>query len=652
MKVELNSGRLVMRPEKPRDYTIVKDVPGAEYESGIARWVAPHSSASHKVLVKLGLMPNNIAAPTNGEVQIYKLKNTLVLESPIQYAGLAKAFPDRRFWQPSQGKVGAWIFSPTASNIAHAIKAFPDARWDEASTVLRLEVEKQISISRLMAEAKNAAEASSLKSPDYKFNAEFPPFAHQEHVFTLSRDSEEFALFMEMGTGKTRVVIDTATYLFQQGKINGVIVICPNSIKSTWTEEIEKMAPEWSTHDVTMWQSGAGKKVLDKLHGFMMKESGTSLKWFVTNVEGYSTGKLFEKAADFAALHKCMIVIDESSRVKTPSAKRTKNITKLGRKAKYKRIMSGTPVTQGPLDLYGQFRFLDPHILGYGSYYAFRNRYAIMGGFQQKAVVGYSYVEELVGLVDPYTYRVLRADCIDLPEKVYQKLTIQLGPEQRRAYDQMKNDMLTDLGEHKVSVTIVITQLLRLQQIVGGFLPVTTHNDLTMLSETHTEKIEGKNAKMDTLTEFLQEGDQSAKAIVWARFRAEIDMIADTLREKFGVESVVEFHGGTSADARTKARLDFQDPTSPVRFFIGQTETGGLGITLTAASLVVYFSNSFSLESRLQSEDRAHRIGQTKTVTYIDLVAEKTLDAKLLKALRAKKNLADLVTGDNVSEWV
>ncbi len=583
-------------------------------------------------------------------IRIEKFGNNLALLSPFETADLARSLPDRRYWKPDYGEGhGAWIFAPTSANVVRADEVFPDAEWSEPAAAIRRGVVKQ----KINADVLRESKRTGLRAPDFKFNRAFPPFQHQEEVFALSRDLPEFALFMEMGTGKTRIEVDTATYLRAKGSIDAVLVVCPNSVKDTWVEEVAQMAPEWSSHEVVVWSATAKKVQREAIVTFLDPGGeGVALKWFIVNVEGLSSDRAFDVCQRFLQLHRCLMIVDESSRIKTPRAKRTKNVIKLGKLAPFRRVMSGTPVTQGPLDLYTQFKFLDPYILGFSSFYTFRNRYAVMGGFNMKQVIGYSNLEELVELIDPYSYRVTRAECIDLPPNVFERLTVDLGKEQRVAYDQMKKDMVADHAGQRVSVTLVLTQMLRLQQIVGGFLPITVYNDLTELEETHVEPIRGVNAKMVALVEFLDDLDRRSRVIIWARFRAEIQLITETLDDRYGSDTWVEFHGGVKTTDRTAARRAFQDASGPTRFFVGQTETGGLGITLTAADTVVYYSNSFSLESRLQSEDRAHRIGQDKTVTYVDMVARNTLDAKLLTALRSKKNLADLITGDDWREWI
>lgn len=585
---------------------------------------------------------------TDDSIRIERFGKQLALVAPFSARDDARAFPDRRYWKPGYGEGGAWIFAPSAGNVQHALESFPEADWSTAAGRVRDEVVEQ----RQTAEVMRAARDGVLRAPDFKFNTEFPPFEHQETVFALSRAHAEFALFMEMGTGKTRIIIDNAVYLHQMGSIEAVLVVAPNSVKETWVEEIERMAPEWSSHRVAVWSAHAKKRQRQEVDELIHGDADGALRWLIVNVEGLSTDRLYEVAMEYVQRHRAMVVVDESSRIKNPKAKRTKAAFKLGQAAAYRRIMSGTPVTQGLLDLYAQFRFLNPLILGFSSYYAFRNRYAIMGGFNQKQVVGYSNLDELTDTIEPYSYRVTREECIDLPPKIFETRTVELTKDQRRVYDEMKRNMLTEVEGQTVTATIVLTQLLRLQQIVGGFVAVKGRDDLTMLETHEVRGIPGKNAKLEALLELVDDLPEDEHVIIWARFRAEIALIADALRERYGDESVGEFHGGTPQRERDHVRRSFQRLADPLRFFIGQTETGGLGITLTAAGTVVYFSNSFSLESRLQSEDRAHRIGQEKTVTYVDIVAKSTLDRKVLQALRAKKNLANMITGDEWRSWI
>jgi len=323
--------------------------------------------------------------------------------------------------------------------------------------------------------------------------------------------------------------------------------------------------------------------------------------------------------------------VDESSRIKRPGAQRTKVITKLSNLCKYRRIMTGTPVTKGPEDIYSQFKFLDPQILGYDSFYSFKARYCIMGGFENKQIVAYQNVDELTKNIEGHSFRVLKKDCLDLPDKIYQRYPVELSEKQRKLYDQMRKTYIAELEGEQIDAPATITRLLRLQQIVCGWFP----------TETEVKPIEDKNPRLNALLEILSDID--SKVIIWARFKADLKAIEHALGSL-----AVAYHGEVSNDARADAVERFQNDPK-IRYFVGQPQSGGIGLTLTAADYAVYYSNSFDLETRLQSEDRCHRIGTKNNVTYIDLEAPKTVDTKIIKALRSKKNLADVITKDPIS---
>lgn len=457
---------------------------------------------------------------------------------------------------------------------------------------------------------------------------------------------------MEQGTGKSKVVIDTACALWEDDRIDGVIVVAPNSVKTNWvTEEI----PLHTWPGVAYMAGWWGGKASDRLRFYGAAGApDTHLPWLVVNIEALSArGDAYDACEQFLKDRRVLMVVDESSKIKH-LVKRTRSVWQLGKLAYFRRICTGTPVTQSPLDLYTQFRFLDESILGFPTYTAFKNRYALFDtrfGFPK--LIKYMNLDELQTRIAPHSYRVMRADCLDLPPKIYQKLEVELAPEQRRCYNQMRDRMLVELGGRTTSATIILTKLLRLQQIVGGFLPfdpIETEPGPIVPAPHTTEAVPGANPKIDALLDLMEQ--VQGRVIVWARFRAEINAIVDALADRYGDESVVQFHGGVSDEFRTAARQSFQDPTSSVRFFVAQTETGGYGLTLTQARTVVYYSNTFSLEARLQSEDRAMRIGQANSVTYVDLVARDTLDIRVLKALRQKQDLASLVLAEPVKEWI
>jgi len=340
------------------------------------------------------------------------------------------------------------------------------------------------------------------------------------------------------------------------------------------------------------------------------------------------------------------MAIDESTTIKNPKAKRTKTMVKLGKFAKFRRIMTGSPVTKSPLDLYSQCEFLNPQLLGFPSYYSFCVRYANMikrssGSHTYHQILGFQNLDELSEILKSFSTRVLKEECLDLPEKVFTTRRIEMTPDQKRMYKEMKKYAMTVINEEgdSVSATVVITQLLRLHQISCGFA---TSDDGAIT------KI--PNNRLNELMSILEETD--GKVILWATYRHDIQLLEEEISKAHGPESVVTYYGDTTVEERREAVKSFQDPNSPVRFFIGNPSTGGYGLTLTEANTVIYYSNSYDLEKRLQSEDRAHRIGQTKSVTYIDLIAEGTVDEKIVKALLNKQNIANQIMDEEWKEWL
>lgn len=640
--------RVSLSPESSFLLPHIRALPFRRFDSQTLEWVIPLVMENWDLAASRGLtLFDGIERPsTRGSEVVAGPRGMLLLRVAPTRENIdrCRSIPDARSWNQS---LNGWTVKPTRQNVEFINESWPDIHWSAEAQDLAQSTEAPAVQSK--SQLLGLMEAASR---DFKFHT--TPYQHQLEAFALSRDAKVFALFMEQGTGKTKVTIDTAGYLYVHGKIDRILVICPRSVKSTWLEEVATHLPSYINRRVLVWASGKTKQAdLDELEG---KRNDQALRFLIMNIDAVNTTNGIRAAEEFLARGRGLAAVDESSKIKSHTAKRTKAIWKLGKKAEYRRILTGTPVTQSPLDVYSQFAYLDPNILGFSSYYPFRNHFALLGGFQNRQVLKYVNLHELQDLVTPYSFRVTRDECLDLPEKIFQKRTVDLSDEQRRLYDEMTNSMTATLEENRqVTTALVLTQLLRLQQIVGGFLPhVLTpeeaEKDPTRITAGEYRPIAGQNPKLDALLETVEEGQ--GKFVIWAHFRAEIDLISRSLRQLYGDDSVREFHGGIPDVMRTEARQSFQDKASPVRFFVAQTETGGIGITLTAAHNVVYYSNSFSLESRLQSEDRTHRIGQTEHVTYTDIVAAKTIDEKLARVLRRKLGLANVITGDNWKEWL
>ena len=457
-----------------------------------------------------------------------------------------------------------------------------------------------------------------------------------------SWNKENFAYFMEMGTGKTKVLIDNLAMLYDKGKVDAALIIAPKGVVKTWYEqELPTHLPNHIQNVTVLWQPNITKGQQEKLDTLFEIES--ALHIFIMNVEALSTDKGVKFASKFLNSHKTLMAIDESTTIKTPSAKRTKNIIGLGKTAKYRRIMTGSPITKNPLDLYSQCEFLDPWLLDFTSWYAFRNRYAEMKtihvhGRSIQVVDRFQNLSELSETVKTFSDRVLKEDCLDLPPKNFTKRHIILTHDQRKIYEQMKKAAMAVLNGKVTTTMTVLTQLMRLHQITCGHF--TADDGSVQLIP---------NNRITELMNILEETE--GKVIIWANYQRDVNQIIKTVTEKYGKESIVDYYGLTPQEDRQDNIRKFQNG-SECRFLIGTPQTGGYGITLTKANTVVYFSNGYDLEKRLQSEDRAHRIGQNKNVTYIDIICEDTVDEKIVEALRKKINIASEVLGEELKDWI
>ncbi len=491
---------------------------------------------------------------------------------------------------------------------------------------------------------------------DFIFKLE--PYAHQLEGFLMSRDAKDWALLMEMGTGKTKVGIDTAAWLYQNDKIDMMVVVAPNGVHENWIDrELPKHMVDQANYRGAVWQAGMGKRKTAAMEDMLYDREHPGLKVLAMNVEAFgSTDKATKLLRKLCNMFRVMLIVDESTKIKTPGATCTRKLTTIGKYAAYKRIMTGSPVTNSPLDVFAQFRFLGDY-LRFTNFTSFKNHYAEWKiehnhktDRDYPVLTGYKNIDELTRLMDKVSYRVTKKECLDLPEKVYTRRTYAMTPDQKKAYVAMRDKMEAEIIEAagptllNVQVSNVLTKMLRLQQITSGYVVPEAGADAVDLF-----KEDRFNPRMRVLKEVTDE--LAGKAIIWCRFQPDIQRVSRYLRKEFGQGSVVEYHGKVSKADRSANVDAFQD-NPDVRWFIGQQHAGGYGLTLTAAETVVYYSNDFSLEARLQSEDRAHRIGQKKNVLYVDIECPGTVDTKIINALRGKKNLADMITRDDPTTWL
>ena len=455
-----------------------------------------------------------------------------------------------------------------------------------------------------------------------------------------AQQSKGFGFLFEMGCGKTITAIATMGVLWKYGKVSRVLVVAPSSVCGVWPKEMEEMA-EFPFEVAVM--AGDKKKRLAALDSLSKAPKG-SLQMAVINYESTWRDGIFEA---LNAWKPDLIIADESQRIKTHDASQSKAMHRLGDVAPYKLILSGTPVQNNAVDIFSQYRFLDSSVFG-TNFYAFRNKYAIMGGFDKHQIVGYREMDDLIQKEHSIAYRVTKLEALDLPEQTFENRYVQLNDADRKVYDQLKRDSYAELKSGgEVTASTVLTKLLRLQQLTGGFL---------RLDDTEKPK-QVNHAKLDALMEIVNDCvDANQKVVVFARFVAEIDLITDALRKagiRFGVidgrtptEHKTDKATGQQTMSRSEVVEDFQtNPKTTV--FLAQIQTAGLGITLHAASTAVFYSLDFNYANYTQATARIHRIGQHHPCTYIHLIVERSVDDKVLKAISDKDDLAKTI----VDNW-
>lgn len=456
-------------------------------------------------------------------------------------------------------------------------------------------------------------------------------------------DHRGFGLLFEMGCGKTLTALAIAGALYQYGKITRALVVAPSSVVGVWPQELKEMAGFPFRAAIMLGDKGKRLAELAAL-GATKPPAPPALQVAVINYESTWRDGIFEALANW---HPDLIIADESQRIKSHDASQSKAMHKLGDEAPYKLILSGTPVQNNAVDIFSQYRFLDSTIFG-TNFYAFRNRYAIMGGFNKHQIVGYRDMDELIRKEHSIAYRVTKAEALDLPDQTFERRFVQLSPADRKVYDQLRRDSYAELENGgEVTAPTILTRLLRLQQLTGGFL---------RLDDTDAPKLVN-HAKLDALMEIAEDAaDAGQKLVVFARFTAEIDLIAAALKKAgitFGMidgrtpmEHKTDRATGAEVLSRSEIVADFQtNPKTTV--FLAQIQTAGLGITLHAASTAVFYSLDFNYANYVQALARIHRIGQRHPCTYIHLLVENSIDTKVLQALGAKDDLAKSV----VDNW-
>lgn len=471
-----------------------------------------------------------------------------------------------------------------------------------------------------------------------------PPLPHQWFMLDYGWNLDSFALIAAMGTGKTYVTINTAMARWKYNGLRQLHIITLKNLHNTWRKEFKKWHSNPDDYTIMRIESGKEKKIQEWL-----KTDPEKLHVFLIGVEGLGVSKKYAETARFPYLDHIRIgpiqtVVDESSRIKNHKAARSQVAADLGFPAsEYRTILNGTPIAKGLADIYQQYEFLNPHIIGSGDQWAFRCRYLVYGGYEGKQLVGYDNVDELMNLIQPYTLEVNKS-VLNLPPKTYKEVSIEPTAMQLSLMKQV----LKGHGPHpKISVQNVLERDLRLQQIVGGFQPVSVETIINAEGdvEVTTELVPlEENPKFDWMTTMIDENISISKFIIWAKFIPELEMIIKTLEAKYGEKAVLGYYGAIGEAERITAEDRYcNDPAA--RFFVGNPSAAGLGLTLISGEndIMVYYSGTFAYIDRTQSEDRAHRIGQKNELLVIDPRMENTIDILIKKSIEEKKDLDQYV---------
>lgn len=478
------------------------------------------------------------------------------------------------------------------------------------------------------------------------------PFQHQDAHLRDNVRKDAWGLLWEQGTAKTKPIIDTAAYLFLAGEINGMVVVAPPGVERNWaSDEIPThMPPDVALDTMVGLFKTAQKhtKAQKRQMNALINHDGLSILLISYNAFMTKEGKEF--VWKFLRHRESLYVLDESHNIKTPAAKRTKSIVASGKYGKFRRILTGTPIAVGPFDLYSQIRFLDEFfwknkgIHGTVEFRNFFGRWFTRAEHQQlhgydpgyDQLIEYQNLDILKEWLREISDRVLKDDVLDLPPKLYSKRYFEMSKEQKAAYEELRRELYLEVGDAIVTAELPIVMLLRLQQIACNYVPIGEDEPVHQLSS--------KNPRLNVMESIRDETHHPT--IVWARFRHDVDQIVDLLGDR-----AVRYDGSVDEDQAERNKLAFQ--RGDAQWFVGTAQKGGPGLTLHQAKTMVYYSNSYRLIDRLQSEDRAHRAGMDEhPVNYIDIVCNGTVDERIVENLRGKRDIAQVIQGDAWKEWI
>lgn len=557
----------------------------------------------------------------------------LGMKVPFHLVDVARGYPSRRF----NPKNKTWDIPLVKANVNHykETKHLYPYKLDDAATIAMREVEFLTAKPKLIP---FPVWAHDFKASKLKFD----PYEHQLKMLDLSWGLPASAWFAKMGTGKSYAAIHLMFARWNAKQIDRVVIICPSTLRLTWKKELEKYAPgpyEFRVHETK--SSG--------YDDFCKDMPRDKLQILAVSVEGLGISeKSYDSVCAAYIDRRVMTVCDESSRIKNPDAKRTQRTIMLGGVSAYRVILNGTPIALGIHDLWSQYEFLDPNIIGCGDYWAFKTRYLMYGGYENKEIIGYQNVEELMNAIIPYTVEVGK-DVLNLPPKIMQPMYCEATPIQKKLFKLILKGTTGDPNEPIIKCENVLERVLRLRQVVGGYLPE-GKRITKMIDGIECETIEttmvplDENPKLNQMLDIVDMNVQNTKYVIWSSFVHEIEHIRNVLATKYGAHAVECYYGGTAMEDRSRIEDRYcNDPK--MRFFIGNPTAAGLGLTLISGEndAMIYYSGTNAYIDRAQSEDRSHRIGQNNNVVVIDLVMERTIDEAILEAIKGKMGVEEYI---------
>ena len=432
---------------------------------------------------------------------------------------------------------------------------------------------------------------------------------YQEEAVAKLLPARVGALFMDMGTGKTRTAIELIR--IRQSKIDRVIWFCPVSLKDTIRYEILKHA---NSRPETIYVFG------DRTNERTVPADAF---WYIVGVESMSSSARTILTANKLITERSFVVMDESSYIKGHKAQRTQRVTNMSERSKYRLALNGTPISQGVVDLYAQMRFLSPKILGYRSFYSFANNHLEYSEKFPGLIVRAHNTEYLAAKMKPYVYQVTKDEAgLNLPPKLYETYSCSLTDQQEEAYQQAKDELLNDVRPEDWDSLFIFRLFTALQGIVVGFW-----------RRTNGELVELPHKRIELLLSVLERIPDPEKVVIWAKYRYSTKEIVEALAAKYGAEAVAEFHGDLSEKRRNQELARWRESG---RYLIATQGAGGHGLTLNEAHHTVFYANGFKYAERIQAEDRCHRIGQERRPVYIDLDSGSGIERRIFKALRHK----------------